>query len=122
MKKADFLIIALILLAAGAVALASRPSGRAGMAVVTVDGKEALRIAIDGEIRQYTVEAGGGYNIISAGNGEACVMDADCPDRVCVQRGAISRPNQSAVCLPHKLVLSIEGKGDDVEDIDSVAE
>ena len=40
--------------------------------------------------------------------GEAWIEDADCPDRLCVKQGRISRNGQAVTCLPHKLVITVE--------------
>jgi hypothetical protein len=42
-------------------------------------------------------------------DGKAAVTHSGCPDKTCVRTGFISRPGQAAVCLPNKVVLSIEG-------------
>jgi hypothetical protein len=42
-------------------------------------------------------------------DGKAAVTHSGCPDKTCVRTGFISRPGQAAVCLPNKIVLSIEG-------------
>ena len=34
---------------------------------------------------------------------------ADCPDQVCVRQGAVRYNGESIVCLPHRLIVSIEG-------------
>ena len=42
-------------------------------------------------------------------NGMAYVTDADCPDQVCIRMGKISKTGENIVCLPHKLVIQVEG-------------
>ena len=44
---------------------------------------------------------------------------ADCPDKLCVHQKAVSRDGESIICLPNKVVVSIEG-GEDRE-MDAVA-
>jgi len=44
--------------------------------------------------------------------GAVRVVDADCPDKICEKRGAISRKGDSIVCLPNKLVVKITGEGE----------
>lgn len=77
-------------------------------AVVTVDGETVHKFPLSGELREVTVKAIGGKNVIRAGNGCAAVISADCPDKICVEMGTLRRKGQGAVCLPHKLVLKIE--------------
>ena len=36
--------------------------------------------------------------------------EADCPDRLCVRQGAVSRVGESIICLPHELVVTVEGE------------
>ena len=56
----------------------------------------------------YTFESeDGGINIVSVENGEIYVKEADCPGQDCVIRGKISDNNESIVCLPHKLSITV---------------
>ena len=48
-------------------------------------------------------------NIVVIENGRAHMKDADCPDKLCMRQGAISRDGQTIVCLPHKLVVEVIG-------------
>ena len=49
------------------------------------------------------------YNLLMISDGTAFMSDADCPDRLCMHQGAISRDGQTIVCLPHKLVVEVVG-------------
>lgn len=51
-----------------------------------------------------------GYNLLLIENGAASVTDATCPDQICVRQRAISKNGESIICLPHRLVLQIEGE------------
>lgn len=44
-------------------------------------------------------------------NGQVYVADADCPDKVCQHTGKISRENQTIVCLPNRVTITITGEG-----------
>ena len=46
-----------------------------------------------------------------SGGGAAAVTEADCGDHTCVRTGAVSREGERIVCLPHKLIIHIEGGG-----------
>lgn len=50
----------------------------------------------------------GGYNHIVVNDGTLAVVEADCPDGVCVKRGKV-RGGAPVVCLPHRLVISFTG-------------
>ena len=36
------------------------------------------------------------------------MIEADCPDKLCVHQKAIERTNETIVCLPHKVVVEIQ--------------
>lgn len=87
-------------------------------AVVTVNGRELMRLPLD-EDGSFTVADGERSNTIVISDGAVHVASASCPDHVCIDRGAINMEGQTIVCLPNKLVISIAGGGD--SGLDAVA-
>ena len=108
-KRNDILLIGGLLLVAALTWLLVRPGGAGGWAVVTVDGKEAGRYPLD--VEQTVTIGGKDYNVLRIAGGEALVIEANCGDHTCVRTGAISREGETIVCLPHRLVVSVEGGG-----------
>ena len=51
------------------------------------------------------------YNVVVISGGTVSVTEASCKNQVCVKHGVISRPGESIVCLPNRLVVTIEGGG-----------
>lgn len=51
-----------------------------------------------------------GYNLLLIEDGRASVTDATCPDQLCVRQRSIAGSGESIICLPHKLVVQIEGE------------
>ncbi|MBW8350955.1 NusG domain II-containing protein [Bacillus sp. IITD106] len=47
-------------------------------------------------------------NVIEIKNNQVRMKSANCSDQVCVRTRAISKPGQTIVCLPHKLVIEIK--------------
>lgn len=45
-------------------------------------------------------------------NGTIRVAESDCPDKICVAHGAISKKGQTIVCAPNRIVIKIVGKGE----------
>ncbi len=92
--------------------------------IVEVDGEIVKSIDLD-EIelpQDIRIEAGdGGYNILRIARDGAKVIEANCPDQVCVRSARIVVPGQTIVCLPHRLIIRIEGGGEDGGNIDSIA-
>lgn len=51
-----------------------------------------------------------GKSTIIIENGEAWFEHSDCENKICVESGKISSPNQWAACLPNGIIIYIEGK------------
>lgn len=108
-RKNDLLLLGGLLLAAALAWLLFRPGQAGGWAVVTVDGAETARYPLDTD---RTVTLGGeAYNVLRISDGAASIIEANCGDHTCVRMGEISREGETVVCLPHRLVVSIEGGG-----------
>lgn len=48
------------------------------------------------------------HHKIALMNGQVAMIEADCPDGICVQHKPIKYKGESIICLPHKLVLLVE--------------
>lgn len=49
----------------------------------------------------------GGYNIVEIKDGTIKILEADCPDKTCVNMGTL-KTDLPIVCLPHHLVIKGE--------------
>ena len=76
-------------------------------AVVTVrtaDGDEVYPLNKDG-----VFSLNGGTNTLVIENGEAWVSEANCPDKVCMGMGKISKNGEFIACLPNQVIIVVEG-------------
>lgn len=65
------------------------------------------------EDRELVVKTELGTNTVRVKDGAVSVVEADCPDKVCVHTGAVSKGNVPIICLPHKLEIKVvNGKAD----------
>lgn len=110
MKKNDFLLIGVILLAALSVLIFqyTKKEGGPGTAVITVDGTIYGSYSLSME-QEIDID---GTNTLEIMDGKADMKEADCPDKLCVNHKAISRDGESIICLPNKVVVTIEGGKD----------
>lgn len=76
--------------------------------VVLQDGEVTARYSLLEDQAVPVFYSDDGYNILMISEGTASVLDADCPDRLCVRQKEISHKGESIICLPHKLVILIE--------------
>ena len=105
-KKKDIILIASIL-AAAFLLLVLYFMGNAKMK------EPKLEILVDSEIYgTYSLSEDqeikiGETNICRIENGEVSMIEADCPDQICVKTKAITASGGSIVCLPNKVILQI---------------
>ena len=79
------------------------------IAEITVDG-EVIRTVDLSESCEFDIDLGDGeFNQIRVEDGKIAVIDASCPDKLCVRRGYISGGGIPIVCLPHRLTVEITG-------------
>lgn len=78
--------------------------------VVSVDGKTVAEYSLykDTEQQIFDENKDNYQNLLVIKNGKAYIPSANCPDKICAQHRPISKTGETIVCLPHKLVVSIE--------------
>lgn len=89
-------------------------------AVVTDGAGGTHRIPL-GEDGSYPIETDLGTNTVAVENGEVHMEDADCPGHDCIDQGAIGSAGEVIVCLPHKLIVTIEGAAGGASTVDGIA-
>lgn len=123
LKKGDLLIIVLLLFAGLGWLLQDylRPQGENGSIVIEVDGQLYQRVPLDVNSRYQIDLTGNGYMELVVEDGKAWVSEETvvCPDRICIKTGKISRPGESIVCLPNRVIIYIEGSSQD--EIDGIS-
>jgi hypothetical protein len=127
MKKGDkiaaILIVGLIVIsAAGVFGYKQYVKSSHKIAVIKQDGKVVKTIDLDESKAKQQINIpykSNNFNLVEVESGKIRFVDADCPDKVCVKTGWISEPGESAVCLPHKTIITIEGKNSSYDQISS---
>lgn len=114
MTKADLVLIGILLLIGITCFIAVR--------LLVQKGGAAVRILSDGELygtyrltndREIPIQKEGQVvNILKISDRKARMIQADCPDQLCVHQKAICRQGETIVCLPNKIVVEIEGEQD----------
>lgn len=110
------LVVALLVLAAAGFVLFNAFKQVGDYAVVSVDGTEVARYPLDKELETDIITVGG-TNTLVIKEGKASVSSASCPDLICVNHREISNVGETIVCLPNKVVISIEKANDDELDL-----
>ena len=105
----DAILIAALMVLGGMLALFlwfTRQAG--GYVSVRIDGEQVMTLPL-GEDIQLALGSGDQTNTLVIENGTARVAEAGCPDQICVRQGVIQYEGESIVCLPHRLIVTVEG-------------
>lgn len=88
-------------------------------AEITVEGKVYSRIPLSAHKGEEIIDINlnGHENRILIKDDTIKMIDADCPDSLCIYQGKISRVGQSLVCLPNKVMIEIKGEFIDDDDV-----
>lgn len=125
MKKGDKIvsiaIIALLLIScSGVLYYKYMVQGSQRIAVIKKDGKIINSYdlkKVKGRVEIKIESEKNHFNVVEVEPNRIRILDADCPDKLCIKTGWISQPSQSVVCLPHKLMITIQGKNNSVDSV-----
>lgn len=121
MKKGDYIIVALILLLSTGIFLVSKNSvveAAEKEVVVSVDGKVEGRYTLSDKEKLYTIDNKYGKNTFAITSDGVHMVESDCKDQICIHMGHITRAGESIICLPNRLIISLENVNADNEDKD----
>lgn len=121
MKKNDWLLLIFVIAVAGIF-----------LGIHFLKPEQAVKeveIHVDGELYgRYNLEEEqeiriNDTNLVQISEGAVKMVWASCPDQICVHHTSISRDGESIICLPNKIVVSVEGAEhtSDAEGLDAVS-
>ncbi len=113
MKKRDFILIgvifAIIILLWSVVSLTKKEGA---YVIVRVNGEQVAKYYLN-EDGEY--ELNGGTNVLKIEQGKAYLIEADCPDHLCVKQGKVDKSGETITCLPNRLTVTVYGADSDVD-------
>jgi len=120
-RKADIILFCALLLSAGlsAALIFFRLSAPAGDVVIVLNGSPYGVYSLD-EDRQIEISGEDFHNVVVIEDGSVRMQSSDCHGQDCVSHKPISRSGESIICLPHKIVVRIQGGKE--ADVDAVAQ
>ena len=105
----DKVVLAVLILASGASFLLAGVLTRpAAVAVVSAAGQPRFTIDLT-RSRQLRLEGPAGTTVVAVEGGAIRVLDSDCPQRLCVRQGKITRVGQVIVCVPNRIIIWMRG-------------
>lgn len=66
-------------------------------------------------IKDESYEVDLGTNVILVESDGVTMINAKCPDKLCVKQGKIKNSSHSIVCLPNRIAVEIGGRGGEVD-------
>lgn len=119
-KKADIiLLISCIVVFGFATALTNYLPGDGDKVIVSVNGETVSKYSLSEDGKYLITGYNGGENILLIENGKASIVDADCPDGLCVKQKAISSQNETICCLPNRVIVEVTS--DNENEVDAIA-
>ncbi len=86
------------------------------MARVTIDGNEYGIYPLNEDRIEKIELSNGSYNVLEIKDGAARIIEASCPDQICVMHSHIEYSHEAIVCLPNKVVVEIiNGEENDID-------
>ena len=84
---------------------------RGSVAVIRIDGEIYEKIDLSRVDEPYEIEISTefGRNTVLVEHNAISVISADCPDKICVNQGKLTGGGVPIVCMPNRLVISMEG-------------
>lgn len=110
-RKRDLLVFVLAAVLAGAGFLSWMPQNGALTAVIEQNGEVVRRVTLTSITQPETLVLEGEISVtVLLEPGQVSIIHSDCPDQICVHTGVLTRPGQSAVCLPARVAVRIVGE------------
>lgn len=124
MKKGDIaLVLTVLAIIAGIFAFNKfNYRGHKGdlTAIINKDNNVIRTIDLSLLTKTETITVQGKYKAtIIAQKDRIRVLDSTCPDKICVKSGWLTKPGDSSVCVPNRLIVSIKSR--DNSEVDTIA-
>lgn len=127
MKRGDLVIIAGIALIALALVVVplwkggrAAPEAGKAYAKITVNGELYRLVELTADVREIPIRTKLGYNLLKVHDRGIEMIEADCPDQICITFGFNDRIGKTIVCLPHRVLVEIVGPPDEGGGIDAM--
>lgn len=112
-RKADIILAVILAVFCAFTTYAAFGAGSGGSEVIIeVDGEVYGTYPLS-EDRTVDIDSSEGHNQLVIKDGKAYMNEADCPDGYCLRQhragGGICQSDQTIICLPNRVVVSVAG-------------
>lgn len=123
MKKGDIVIVAVLL---SVIAWFVMPlivedeHVDAASAEIIVNGEIYRTVALTEEAETIEIRTDRGYNVLRVSASGIEMIEADCPDQLCLGFGHVHHNGDTIVCLPNRIFVEVVGAAGSGDDIDAI--
>ena len=115
-SKNDLIVIAVILTVCVLMLVPSFKKSDRLIATITVNGTETQIIDLSSVDKTYTINTDTSPEAeITVEKNAVFFSYAECPDKLCINTGKLTRSGQTAACLPAKVVVSLKSEKSDFD-------
>lgn len=118
-KKRDFIIMIFMAMIAVISMITIKMTEKEGDRVIIYHDQIEYKNVSLHQNQMIKIPTHTGYNEVKIAEGKVWMIEADCPDQICVHHRKISNVGETIVCLPNKIIVEI--KGEQVKKMDSIA-
>lgn len=127
MKRGDFIMILVVLLAAGSIygykwfSNHNEHYAQGDLkAVITVNGKAYKTVTLTKEEQIIDIRTKFGHNTLKVFDYGIQMTYSDAPLTIALDMGFISRPKQQIICIPARLLIEVVNPGSSIDDDDAL--
>ena len=119
-RKNDIILIAVIIALAALIFILINSFSSNGNKVIIEQNAKQIAVLDLNKNQEYKIydKNGNICNTVIISGGLASMKYANCKDKICVNHNKISKNNESIICLPNKVIVTVvNNKGSDVDEV-----
>lgn len=122
-RKGDWFVIILVVAAAVGIFIAQLAFAKSGSKAVVTTPSKTITLSLSTDT-QTVLQGDNGIEVtIVVEGGRIRFEQSNCPDKICVHSGWLSKSGQSAACVPAGIAISVSGdNASQSEPLDAIAE
>lgn len=80
--------------------------------VIKVSGEHVETVSLQAEapLQRYIITGKVGKAIVETEGLKVRMLEAPCPDQICVKQGWINNPQRAIICVPNEVVIYLEAE------------
>lgn len=120
MKRNDFILAGIVFVIAAALIIFRNSTKELGdLVVIKVGGEIVKELPLNQDTSLEITGIDGGTNTLVIQEGYADILEASCPDKLCVRQKQIHYNGETLVCLPNQVIIEIQS--DEESGLDAIS-